>query len=622
MVLITTSFDNTEEKMSMKRSRDDGSKEHGGKGKAWNPASQKKAQQSPSAAALAHGSSRKAAKPWSDKDKNPDGLPLTEEERAEQQSRQKRVNVYIRGERGAAGRGKVQRAELRTKLGRLEDRIAEAAEINVGREEFLLSGEAGFMEAENGTLERTGKVTQAEVARNVAASAALNAFSLDLPELGPYGCAWTRNGRHLLLAGAKGHLAVMDAQKKSLITELHVRETVRAACFLHNESLFAVAQKKHLYLYDRDGVELHCLRTHVEPTALSFLPYHFLLAVASNTGYLKYTDTSTGSLVSEHRTKLGSSNVMAQNPHNGVIGLGHHNGTVTLWSPASPQSLVKMLCHRGPVGALCVDPGGTYMASAGMEGAVKVWDLRMYKELHSYLTPRPATSLAVSQRGLLAVGCGSHVQVWRDGLSRKAKAPYLRHEVPGKCVASGGLGGVSWRPFEDVLGLGHSGGFGSLVVPGAGEPNYDSLEANPFESKKERREAEVHQLLDKLGPETIALDRDFVGTVDVDPDALRREQAELAAAVEGEGREAREKNRMRGRSKIGKKLKRKKKNIIDEARVALQQRLEKERAAKKEARDAAKKASRKARGLDESATGDASPAPAAIGRFFKSPGGV
>ena len=46
---------------------------------------------------------------------------------------------------------------------------------------------AGFMEAEEGTLERTGKVTQAEVARNVAASAALNAFSLDLPEPKPLG---------------------------------------------------------------------------------------------------------------------------------------------------------------------------------------------------------------------------------------------------------------------------------------------------------------------------------------------------------------------------------------------------------------------------------------------------
>ena len=110
----------------------------------------------------------------------------------------------------------------------------------------------------------------------------------------------------------------------------------------------------------------------------------------------------------------------------------------------------------------------------------------MYKETHAYLTHKPVTALGVSQRGLLAVGCGSHVCVWAHALAAKAKAPYLRHELPGRQCAS-----VAWRPFQDVLAVGHSAGLCSMLVPGAGEPNYDALEANPFESTKERREAEV-----------------------------------------------------------------------------------------------------------------------------------
>lgn len=29
---------------------------------------------------------------------------------------------------------------------------------------------------------------------------------------------------------------------------------------LHNESFFAAAQKQHAYIYDKHGVEVHCLR--------------------------------------------------------------------------------------------------------------------------------------------------------------------------------------------------------------------------------------------------------------------------------------------------------------------------------------------------------------------------
>lgn len=48
--------------------------------------------------------------------------------------------------------------------------------------------------------------------------------------------------------------------------------------FLHDHSHYAVAQQKYVFIYDRDGVELHRLKSHVEPTRLEFLPYHWLLA--------------------------------------------------------------------------------------------------------------------------------------------------------------------------------------------------------------------------------------------------------------------------------------------------------------------------------------------------------
>lgn len=182
------------------------------------------------------------------------------------------------------GRGKkistksVKDKKLRSNLKSLETKYKDAA-LKARDAEILLDNEPGFIEAE-GELERTYKVRQGDVKENVGVETAKKGFELKLDELGPYRADYTRNGRKLLLSGRKGHVATMDWRDGKLGCELQLGETVRDAKWLHNDQFFATAQKKHVYIYDHAGVEIHCLNKHVEPTHLEFLPYHFLLVSA------------------------------------------------------------------------------------------------------------------------------------------------------------------------------------------------------------------------------------------------------------------------------------------------------------------------------------------------------
>ena len=463
----------------------------------------------------------------------------------------------------------VRDKKLRQNLKSLENKYKHAV-LKAKNVEILQENESGFLEAE-GELERTYKVRQDELRSEIAIETAKKGFELQLGELGPYVADYTMNGRSLLLAGKKGHVATMEWRGAKLGCELQLHETIRDAKWLHNNQYFAVAQKKYVYIYDHAGVELHCLRKHIEVTAMDFLPFHFLLATVGNAGYLKYTDTSTGRMVIEMPTKKGVPTSLAQNPQNAIMHVGHQNGTITLWSPNSTTPLVNILAHRGPVRSVAIDREGRYMVSAGQDLKMAVYDIRMYREVNQYFLRRPASSLAISGRGLTGVGWGTQISIWK-GLFDKAKsdqekvqAPYMGWPGEGKHIER-----VKWCPFEDVLGVSHDLGFSSLIVPGAGEPNYDALELNPYENTKQRQESEVKALLNKLQPEMISLNPNLVGNLDLASAAERKKEAGLDKKLEDPI--AMLKNRGRGKnSSLRKYLRRKsKRNVVDEQRLRVE----------------------------------------------------
>ena len=176
--------------------------------------------------------------------------------------------------------------------------------------------------------------------------------------------------------------------------------------------MFAVAQNKYLHIYDNQGLELHCMRDHLEPALLDFLPYHFLLVTGSIRGSLHYLDVSMGKVISEAKTKRGTPTCMRQNRQNAVMLMGHSSGEITMWTPNMGSTpVVRILAHpSAPLTSLSVSRDGNYVASTGKDSKLKIWDIRnTYKCLYDYFTPTPAIASDFSDTGLLGISTGNMV---------------------------------------------------------------------------------------------------------------------------------------------------------------------------------------------------------------------
>ncbi|KAG7400768.1 hypothetical protein PHYBOEH_004574 [Phytophthora boehmeriae] len=493
---------------------------------------------------------------------------------------------------------RIRDKKLKGALLRADEKQKLAAE-SAAKAEILLPDQVGFMEAEG--LEKTYKFSQSQLRDNVDLNTAHKIFSLDLPDYGAYRVRYTRNGRNMLLGSEKGHLAMMDTLRMKLTCEFQANDLVRDVSFLHNDSLFATAQKKHVYIYDNTGAEAHCIRTIPQPRKMEFLPYHFLLSVVSGNGVLTYHDVTDGKQVSTHRTKQGLCDTMALNPWNAVVNLGHASGIATLWTPNMADAVVKMQCHQGPIRSMGIDNSGKYLITAGADRKVKVFDLRRYQEVNSYYLTAAANTISVSQRGLVAVGFGPNVHVLKSAFSSGSPIrPYMTHQIPGSQVSS-----LAFRPFEDVLGVGHATGFNSVVIPGSGEPNFDTYEANPYENHKQRSEAEVHSLLEKLRPEMITLDPNAIGRVDLDPAEEQKKKVFQMERANGDGSAKKPKKKMRGRNRPSRRLRKKQQNVVDAQKQQFR-----EQQANKQKREERQEQQREWNEKAESA-------PTALNRFFK-----
>ncbi|CAD26670.1 similarity to HYPOTHETICAL WD-REPEAT PROTEIN YER2_yeast [Encephalitozoon cuniculi GB-M1] len=403
-------------------------------------------------------------------------------------------------------------------------KIAEEAHRDVTNYGILRTETCGYIEADSD--EKTYEVTQDKIRRHVSIKACEQAYNLSF-ENGPIYAKHSRNGAYMLLRNSKGYLASFNTKSMNLQFEIDVNEKIYDATYLHNEQFIAVAQKNNVFVYDGNGIEMHCVRENSGVFKMEYLPYHYLLVAASDKGFLRYQDISTGKIVSQIYLRNREVTSMKQNPMNAIIHTGNVKGVVSLWSPNSKEYLMKILCHKSTVSSIEIERGGRYMITTGMDNRVNVWDLRnTYKHLNTLRTKHILSATSLSQKNMLALSYGDNVHIWKDFIdSNCGEALYMKHKT-GMPVSS-----VDFCNHEDILCIGHLGGISNIIVPGCGDPVYDSYEDSPFMSRKMRKEKEVRSLLEKIPYELISMES-RVGCIYNEPKVDRPKQ-EFSRYFEG-----------------------------------------------------------------------------------------
>ncbi|CAG5136726.1 unnamed protein product, partial [Candidula unifasciata] len=138
--------------------------------------------------------------------------------------------------------------------------------------------------------------------------------------------------------------------------------------------------------------------------------------------------------------------VMAVNSQSAIVNLGHPNAVVSL-------------------------------ATTGMDRRLKIFDLRMYKEL--------------SRFQYIARRCPGLLFLYKDKTTQthQPDKPYIYH-CADRLVAD-----LTFSPYENVFGIGHVWGFSSIVS-----------RSQKKKKKKKKKQTKVLMLLDKVRPELITLD--------------------------------------------------------------------------------------------------------------------
>ncbi len=233
--------------------------------------------------------------------------------------------------------------------------------------------------------------------------------------------AWRRDGKFLAAAGSDGTIGLWNVQSGQLVSSLsgHEDEVSSLAWSPNSKILASAGWDQVTKLWDgENGRSIRTLAGHEdEVNSVAWSPDGSTLATASVDQTIRLWDPQTGEHIRTLSGHDGIVNCVAWNRNGEILASGGADRTVRLWDPTSGQLIRILEEHQQEVTGLSWYPSFARLASSSRDRTIKVWDAATGKLLvtlngHDEVVNQVAWSPNPEDNRLASAGLGGKVKVW------------------------------------------------------------------------------------------------------------------------------------------------------------------------------------------------------------------
>ncbi len=225
--------------------------------------------------------------------------------------------------------------------------------------------------------------------------------------------AWSAGGERIAIAASRGGVRLWDAAMGEPAGHLPAGTLGGIAWSPDGERLAGAERDGAVWIWDLahggEAAALDAVRRRM--SAVAWSPEGARLATAELDGTLRVWDVATGGELRHLDRHLGVLSAVAWSPARAEIASGSEDGTLRIWDARAGVERLRVDAHRRRISALAWG-GRDRLATAGLDGAVRTWDLAVPQgapavELGRADVPQGAAcAIAWSAEGLRVASAG------------------------------------------------------------------------------------------------------------------------------------------------------------------------------------------------------------------------